>query len=135
MVDTIILRLHNVSKYNNLIKRLELKKQGGWRSETGEVDTEELQRLRGMGHNTAKQIIDILKINRTGEFLVKTQMGKHMNASNHYAFTYFINWTKGFVEFNFSVPKYKFGSNILQFVPHWVDKEFIWAFNSTMPHN
>ena len=27
MVDTIILRLHNLSKYNNLIKRLELKKK------------------------------------------------------------------------------------------------------------
>ena len=88
-----------------------------------------------MGHNTAKQIIDILKINRTGEFLVKTQVGKQMNASNHYAFTYFINWTKGFVEFNFSVPKYKFGSNILMYVPHTLDKDFIWAFNSTMPHN
>jgi len=135
MVDTIILRIHNLSKYDTLIKRLELKKRGGYTSEIAEVETAELQRLRGAGYNTSKQIIDILKINRTGQFLVKTQVGKQMNASNHYAFTYFINWTRGYIEFNFSIPKYKFGSNVLQFVPHYVDKEFIWAFNSEMPHN
>jgi len=135
MVDTIVLRLHNLTKYNDLIKRLELKKTGGWTSEIAEVETEELQRLRGAGYKTSKQIIDILKINRTGEFLVKTQVGKHMNSSSHYAFTYFINWTRGFIEFNFSIPKYKFGSNVLMYVPHYIDKDFIYAYHSTIEHN
>jgi len=135
MIDTIIMRLHNLRKYELLIRRLEIKNNPGYSSETAKVEMDEVQKLRGMGYKSPKQIIDILKINKTGEFLVKTQVGKQMNASNHYAFTYFIDWTKDHIEFNFSVPKYKYGSNVLMFVEHNLDRDFAYCFNSTMEYN
>ena len=135
MIDTIILRLHNLIKYDLLLKRLEIKNNPGYTSEIAKIDDEEVRKLRGMGYKSPKQIIDILKIRKTGEFLVKTQMGKQMNASNHYAFTYFVNWTKDYIEFNFSVPKYKFGSNVLMFVKHNIDPKFGYSFCSTLEYN
>lgn len=137
MIDTIILRVHNVMKYETLIKRLELDsmKNGGFTTETAKVDADEVKRLRGMGYKKPKEIIEILRMNKSGDFLVKTQVGKQMNASNHYAFTYFINWTKDHIEFNFSVPKYKYGSNVLMFVEHYVDRDYNYPQCSTLEHN
>lgn len=135
MIDTLILRLHNLRKYDTLLRRLEVKNNPGFSAETAKVDNEEVRKLRGMGYNSPKQIIGILKINKTGEFLVKTQVGKQMNASNHYAFTYFVNWTKDYIEFNFSVPKYKYGSNVLMFIEHQRDRDFGYSYCSTMNYN
>lgn len=135
MIDTIIMRLHNLRKYELLIRRLEVKNNPGYSKETAKVDMEEVQNLRGMGYKQPKQILDILKVNRTGEFIVKTQVAKQMNASNHYAFTYYIDWTKDYIEFNFSVPKYKYGSNVLMFVEHNMDRDFAYSLNSTMEYN
>jgi hypothetical protein len=58
-----------------------------------------------------------------------------MNASYHYSFAYFINYTKDFIECNFSIPKYKFGSNVLMFVEHWNDRDFKYYEASTMEYN
>ena len=38
--------------------------------------------------------------------------------SSHYYLAYRIDIARDFIEFNFSVPKYLYGSNIFQFVPH-----------------
>jgi hypothetical protein len=137
MIDTVILRLHNLRKYETLIRRLDLQRQKGhgYTTETARIRKEEVSKLRNMGFDDSKEIIDILKINRTGEFIVKTQVGKQMNRSSHYAFSYFVNWTADYIEFNFSVPKYRFGSNVLMFVEHNVDRDYRFYECSTLKHN
>jgi hypothetical protein len=117
MIDSIVLRLHDLKKYDPLIKRLELKRNEGYKLKTGKVEDKELHRLRNAGYSP-KQIINYLERNRTGDFIVKLQVMKQVNRSSHYAFTYFPNLTRDFIEFNFSVPKYLYGSNVLQFVLH-----------------
>jgi hypothetical protein len=62
-------------------------------------------------------------------------MGKQMNASNHYAFTYFVHWTKDYIEYQFFYSKYTFGSNILMFVEHLHDRDYFFFQNSTVEHN
>jgi hypothetical protein len=47
-----------------------------------------------------------------------------MNTSSHYALTYYVNYTMNFIEFNFSIPKHIYGSNILMFTEHLADSHF-----------
>lgn len=44
--------------------------------------------------------------------------------SSNYNLTYRIEYARDFIEFNLSVPKYLWGNNILQFVPHSNDLDF-----------
>src|SRR4051812_48369283 len=111
MIDTIILRIHDTAKYGNLIRNMDTANLKGYTTETGRIESGEISRLQRQGIRKSTHIVDMLKMNRTGEFLVKTKAAKQVNASNHYSFTYFINYTKNHIEFNFSIPKYCYGSN------------------------
>jgi hypothetical protein len=135
MIDTIILRLHDLNKYKELIKGIGLNRNNGYTKSIGEVDTAEVVRLRNMGYGKPKDLISILQINKSGEFLVKTEFGKQVNSSNHYAFTYFIDWTNDLIEFNFSIPKYRYGSNVLMYLEHIGDRDFKYYENSTWEYN
>jgi len=134
MIDTIVTRLHDLKKYDPLIRRLQLKNNKGYTLETGKVEADELRRLRNAGHKP-KQIINIMKRNRTGRFIIKSQALKQVNRSSHYEFTYFINETGDFIEFNFSVPKYLYGSNVLQFIEHSRDVYYKLWDNGTFQVN
>lgn len=46
----------------------------------------------------------------------------------HYAIAYGIFDNRDFIEFNFSIPKYLYGNNVMQFVPHYFDKEYTNTF-------
>src|SRR4051812_44971312 len=116
MIDTIILRLHGVRKHRSVIKSLDLLNTKGYTTSQGKVNPKEVMRLRNMGITDTGEILSIMRMNGTGEFLLKTKVAKHVNASNHYAFTYFVNYTQDYIEFNFSIPKYLYGSNVVQFV-------------------
>ena len=107
----------------------------GYSTETARIDREEIAEIRQKGFRKASDILDVLRVNRSGEFLLKTKSAKQVNASNHYAFTYFIDYTKNYVEFNFSIPKYIFGSNILMFVDHYGDKQYAYHTCSELDHN
>src|SRR5688572_14587883 len=105
MIDTIILRIHNLEKYSRNIKILELNDRTGFSVETGKVDLEEVDKIKATGHKKPKQVIEILKLNRTGDFLVKTQRGKMKLSSGHYECIYTVDWSKDYLEINFSIPK------------------------------
>lgn len=53
--------------------------------------------------------------------------------SSHYTLLYNIDDKRGHVDFNFSIPKYVFGTNIHQFIPHKFDNdlmsEIMWSDN------
>jgi len=81
----------------------------------GKVSEEEMQSLRKQGITDPGEMMHILQMNRTGKFLVRT---KHVNTSGHYEFAYMVEYNRDFIKFNFSVPKYVYGSNVLMFLDH-----------------
>jgi hypothetical protein len=135
MIDTIILRIHNTSKYSAVIKHLDILDVKGHSTESIKVDGAEVRKLRKKGIKGGAEIIDALRLNRTGEFLLKIKVAKHVNASNHYTFAYFVNYTMDFIEFNFSIPKYTYGSNVLMFVDHLGHRDYTYHFCSELEHN
>lgn len=135
MIDTVVLRLHDLRKYDLLIQRLRLKRNKGYTLAKGSWETEEAQRMRKMGFRKPKDLLNIMEINRTGEHIVTTEVSKQVNSSGHYAFAYRIDHSRDFIEFNFSIPKYRFGSNVLMFVEHLSDPHFSYNKNRTLIHN
>jgi len=125
MIDTLVIRLHDLNKYAPLVKELEFEQNKGYTLKTGKVEPEKLHQLRNAGYSP-KEIITYLESSkkRAGDFIIKSQAKKRVNKSSHYSFTYFHDWTRDFVEFNFSVPKYLYGSNVLQFVEHFRDRDY-----------
>jgi hypothetical protein len=99
------------------------------------VDRRELDKLRNIGITKPSDMFSIVKMNRTGEFLVKTKHAKHVSASNHYSFAYMVNDPADYIEFNFSIPKYKYGSNVLMFVDHLGEREFTFHECWHLEHN
>ena len=79
--------------------------------------------------------VEMYQDKRTGNFLLKSQNGKQLNSSSHYSFSYHINFMRDFIEFNFSIPKYQFGTNILMFIEHDRDKEFKMFSSQTLEYN
>ncbi len=135
MIDTVILRIHDIRKYRSIIKTLDPAQTKGCTIQTATVDGKEIKKLRNQGVFDTKEILDIMKINRTGEFLVKTQFAKQQNASNHYAFAWRADYTGNFLEFNFSIPKYLYGSNILMFTDHIGERGYNVYDCSRLKHN
>jgi len=118
-----------------MIRCLEVYNNNGYTTKSIKVPSADIAAIREQGYNSEKEILDVLQQKRTGDFILKTQVGKQVNTSSHYAFTYYINYTKDFIEFNFSIPKYKFGTNILMFLEHTLDRDFIYYECTTMEHN
>lgn len=134
MIDTVIIRLHDLNKYSYYIKCLDFNNKNGYSTNTGKLDKDEAAELRRQ-NATEKEIIDFMQKKETGEFLIKTQVAKQMNTSSHYQFTYLINYTKDFIEFNFSIPKYKYGTNILMFIEHENDRDFKFYQSAELEYN
>jgi hypothetical protein len=108
MIDTIILRIHNLKSYPVLYEQF-------YMPEKREAVT--------------KAMVD----HDTGEVVAATQIGAlifhdsnrvlplvHRNninlASSHYSVSYVVNLEGDYLEFNFSIPKYLFATNVMQFV-------------------
>jgi hypothetical protein len=106
MVDTVILRLHDVVKYETLSRNMDTQNCVGITTATGKVDKAEISKLHSEGIRDSKEVIDILRRNHSGEFILKTKFAKKVNASNHYTIAYSVNYTANYIEFNFSIPKY-----------------------------
>jgi len=139
MIDTIVLRLHNLEKYTDLVHEMDLKRKQnrGYKTITAILDTNEIKRLEDIGYRDKQEIVELLHLTGTGQFLYRTQVHHQVNRSHHYAFTYWINYTNNFIEFNFSIPKYLYGTNILMFIDHahTMDNYFVFSTNSTIEHN
>ena len=123
MIDTLILRIHRIRKYRSILKSLDPADTKGFTTQTAKVDGKEFYRIKSQG-NTNAETLDILKINRSGDYLIKTKFAKHQNASNHYTLSWMANYTADYFEFNFSIPKYVYGSNVLLFTDHIGDKNY-----------
>lgn len=135
MIDTVVIRLHNIKrKYKRLIRALNMEDKTGYRLEIGIVPTEEMNEMQKY-HKDAVQVFNMLKLNKTGEFLIKTQSSKRKSTSGHYEFSYIINISKDYLEMNFSIPKYQFGSNVFMYVEHQRDVYFKYYENRLLDYN
>ena len=112
MLDTIVFRIHGIDKYSTLIKNLDVQDVSGYTSEIGAISKNELLELRKQGFKNNTDQLRILKMNANNQFLIKTQVKKTPSSSGHYMLSHFVNYTKDYVEFNFSIPKYLYGHNV-----------------------
>ena len=135
MIDTVVLRLHDLKKYAQVAKSLDLHNNNGYKTSFGAVTPEDFFELLKANKNRKTEKVEILQHKRKGDFLFKTQVGKQLCSSSHYSFTYFINYSRDFIEFNFSIPKYQFGTNIIQFIEHNHDNGFNMYSSKFMDHN
>lgn len=135
MIDTVVLRIHNWKRnYQASDKYFNLKEKKGYTIEDGIVPTEEAAR-QAKFYKNPDQLLKILKLNNTGEYLIKTQTGKRKTSSGHYELSYSININEDFLEMNFSIPKYTYGTNVCMYVEHLHDVNFKYYENSLLEYN
>ncbi|PTN07413.1 phage/plasmid replication protein [Mangrovibacterium marinum] len=118
MIDSIVLRFHSLSQYPEIIQRLRKTGEGTnfyersnphkddlVDSETGEViDKDSYLRLSEIEYSDTGKVWTLYK--------------NKVRTKSHYDLSYRVDMKQDFVEFNFSVPKYLFGTNLKQFIPH-----------------
>lgn len=120
MIDSIQLRIHNLEVHSRLVDLLHKKGVEGQSSYFKEMDGGDITR-----HNLQKRVhfhhffTDHLNGN-TVESNYRNYIKSHA-----YDLAYSINFVQGFIELNFSVPKYLYGTNIFQFVPHSNDDDYM----------
>lgn len=112
MIDTIEIHIHNISEYKQLYEQyfaFSKKKTGVTTAyineDTGEV-IEYNQNLGMVFHDTGR----ILPINHRNS--------KHI-ASSHYSLSYRLNSSTDTLEFNFSIPKYLYSTNVFEFIARY----------------
>jgi len=111
MVDTVILRVHNLTKHENLIKYLE------------KVDSGKKRITRAVDENfDATREIYLKNYYRdlaTGRSFDTGYDG--FLRSSHYDIRFYVFYQRDYMEFNISLPKYWYGTNIFQIIDHHFD--------------
>lgn len=120
MVDSIVFRIHDLLTHERLVAYLHKMDRG--MSKTRKVlEEEEFDPVK------ASRMVNYFKDHAKGNSFPEWYKG--FLSSGHYDIVYRINYAGDFIEFNFSLPKYEFGNNLLQLVDHFNDphiNEFRW---------
>lgn len=107
MIDTIHIRLHNFSTYNFMYNSLYLKKGDNSSFTQAFINDETVQTL---SYRTGSIFHD------TNRILPITSRASFNMPSSHYTISYRVNYIQNYIDFNFSVPKAKYKTNIFQFI-------------------
>lgn len=110
MIDTLEFKLNNVSKYNLIKTQFERTSKVGSTSVIVDEDTGEYfenSKIRATLHHDSNHLTAVTK--RSSLYI----------ASSHYSISYVYNISQDFISFNFAIPKYLFGTNILQFIRYY----------------
>ncbi len=120
MIDSIIISINNLHKYPQIIEKLDRSDKGEGKTFI-EMDLDESYE----GESEGVDFSTLTKYVRATEFTdheskkkARIYSNKTHLKSSHYLLAYSINSVKNNVEFNFSIPKMLYGSNICQFVKH-----------------
>lgn len=122
MIDTIKLILTNVSKYPLIQTQYERATKTGNTLITIDEDTGEFfenTKIRALLHHDSNSLIPLI------------QRGSLHIASSLYALSYKYNVQSDSIDFEFSIPKYIYGTNILQFV-NYFDQDVESQYNKLM---
>lgn len=122
MIDTIKITLSNVSKYPIIKTQYERATNEGNTTIDIDYDTGEFlenTKIRAILHHDSNSLIPL------------TKRGKLHIASSTYDLSYKYNVQQDTVDFEFSIPKYLYGTNILQFV-NYFDQDYQAQYNKLM---
>ncbi|MES2110954.1 MAG: phage/plasmid replication protein [Bacteroidota bacterium] len=110
MIDTLNFRLNNVTKYPLTRTQYEATTSTGETHVVVDENTGEVadnRKIRAILHHDSDSLIPLSK---RSTIYIK---------SSHYSVSYFYNITQDFIDFNLSIPKYLYGTNIIQFVKYF----------------
>lgn len=112
MIDTVVLRIHDLVRHLSLVEWLDRQ-----HTETGSKGkTVRMQRFTAEDDFTPLQKIlhrNLTTYHDTGE-IHEVAHYNHLKSS-HYLIAYKIDYNRQFVEFNLSVPKYCYGTNVIHY--------------------
>jgi hypothetical protein len=121
MIDTIVLRIHNIKDYPQLKSQFYAPKQRSNAFVKASVD-ETTGEVLETAFNTQYVFMD------TGRFINPVIRSTVYIPSSHYELSYRYDEERNYLEFNFSIPKYKFGTNIIQFINQY-DQSALACYN------
>lgn len=105
MIDTIVIRVHNIDNYPLTVHKSFKQDEKAVIKAFTNTDT--------LAKNSD---VFINYYADTGNFIPLISRGKcSYTPSSHYKVSYFLNTLENYIEYNFSIPKYIFGTNIFQF--------------------
>ncbi|MBN8785456.1 MAG: hypothetical protein J0I84_00045, partial [Terrimonas sp.] len=118
MIDTIVLRIHNISKYKRLYDQF-YRPTKEKNSITKAYIDEDSGEYMEMGYSAA------LVFHDNNRVLPLMHRSAVYVPSSHYSVSYVISTQKDFLEFNFSIPKYIWSTNVMQFINLFDNSETI----------
>lgn len=118
MIDTIVLRIHNLNKNRRIVEQLRARGTGSTLYDIRDPHRKYFDSETGLVYDKPDDFMQIklMEYGDTG----KTQVfyKDKILTSSHYYLGYQIRNDRDYVEFNFSIPKFIYGTNLVQFVPH-----------------
>ena len=118
MIDSIVLRFHNLSQYPKIVERLRNPEKGTNHYQRKNPHKDDLVDTETGEIIDKDSFLRLSEIEYSDNGKVWTLYTNKVLTSSHYYLSYRIDLKRDFTEFNFSIPKYLYGSNLLQFVPH-----------------
>jgi hypothetical protein len=107
MIDTVVLRIHRIrEKYAHLVKYLQQINTNKYVKKFNHKDLQD---------NSTTSIL----YGDTGNVLHLTHRSSIDISSSHYSISFLISEEKDFIELNFSLPKYLYTTNLMQFIDHY----------------
>ncbi|MHA1973116.1 MAG: phage/plasmid replication domain-containing protein [Candidatus Hodarchaeales archaeon] len=134
MIDTIVIRVHDLRRHCELVKFVNMNFNGTSKN-TLSVDKEDADEIRKLTLGDEKLMIDYFRNSKTGTHLVRYKSQERLNNSGHYYFHAFENRDRDFLEFNFSVPKYFYGTNVYMFTENYWNKNYTYHNNRDLKYN
>jgi hypothetical protein len=134
MVDTIVMRVHDLKKHQALVNYVNFNFKGTSKN-TILIDKEAHDNMAKSPLMDEKNIIDYFRNDKNGIHLVRYKSQERLNTSGHYYFHAFENRDRNFIEFDFAIPKYIWGTNILMLVEHVWDKNFQYHRSQSLDYN
>lgn len=119
MIDTIVLRLHDLNLHKDIY---DLQCRPSFNTIHRKRKVLEFRNISDL---PAEVVRDVIQYGDSGTEKTASLRGKFNIPSSHYNVNFAINEDKDFIEWNFSIPKYFYGNNIAQFVRPVSDKRFI----------
>jgi hypothetical protein len=120
MIDSIIFRIHNRVLHEGLWDFLE-KPDEGTKQMVKKFDEPESRKRE---FHIQRYFVDVASGRSWQENY------RNFIKSHHYHIAYSLNQDRDFIEFNFSIPKYKYGTNVLQLVDHIDEDKYLSYINT-----
>lgn len=159
MLDTVHFRIHDLRKHEGCVRYLQQREFGGISTFQKQVEvSERLKPLQDVIDNipdrekraalerefkdfqiSAVEGREWVKRTQSYNYWTDWKTGNSFESkykghlpSHHYKIAYAIDSNAGFIEFNLSIPKYLYTTNVFQFVPHFWDKGFSPVYNKSV---